>query len=124
MSFAWVSSAKWPVSKKWILASGMSRLNASAPRGRKKGSFFPHTARKRGFVRPEVIGECRVQGDVALVVAEEAHPRDPPEVERFSGLGMARISARDCRSRGTPFDACVSRETAKRKGRPMRVMVI
>jgi len=27
-----------PVSKKWTMASGMSRLNASAPRGRKKGS--------------------------------------------------------------------------------------
>jgi hypothetical protein len=48
ITLAWVSSAKWPVSKKWITASGMSRLNASAPRDRKKGSFFPHVARKRG----------------------------------------------------------------------------
>ena len=49
ISFAWVSSAKWPVSKKWIMAPGISRLNASAPPGRKKGSFFPQTARKRGL---------------------------------------------------------------------------
>src|SRR4051794_26927353 len=40
-----VSSAKWPVSKKRTTAPGMSRLNASAPGGRKKGSFLPQTAR-------------------------------------------------------------------------------
>jgi hypothetical protein len=49
MSLAWVSSAKRPVSKKWTIAPGISRLNASAPRGRKNGSFFPQTARKRGL---------------------------------------------------------------------------
>jgi hypothetical protein len=46
ISAAWVSSAKWPVSKKRTTASGMSRLNASAPCGRKNGSFLPHTARR------------------------------------------------------------------------------
>jgi hypothetical protein len=46
---AWVSSAKWPVSKKRTVAPEMSRLNASAPRGRKKGSFFPHAARNGGL---------------------------------------------------------------------------
>ena len=49
ISLTWVSSAKWPVSKKWTMAPGISRLNASAPRGRKNGSFFPQTARKRGL---------------------------------------------------------------------------
>ena len=49
ISAAWVSSAKWPVSKKRTTASGMSRLNASAPGGRKNGSFLPHTARKGGL---------------------------------------------------------------------------
>ena len=45
---ACVSSAKWPVSKKRTSASGISRWNASAPAGRKKGSFRPQTARNRG----------------------------------------------------------------------------
>src|SRR5262249_58422881 len=49
ISSQWVSSAKWPVSKKRTSAFGMSRLNASAPGGRKKGSFLPHTARKGGL---------------------------------------------------------------------------
>src|SRR5262245_54862727 len=44
-----VSSAKWPVSKKRTSAFGMSRLNASAPDGRKNGSFLPHTARNGGL---------------------------------------------------------------------------
>src|SRR5260370_38678784 len=30
-------------------ARGMSRLNASAPGGKKKGSFFPHTAKSGGL---------------------------------------------------------------------------
>ena len=50
ISAACVSSAKWPVSKKRTTASGMSRLNASAPGGRKNGSFLPHTAKKRRLV--------------------------------------------------------------------------
>ncbi len=49
ISAAWVSSAKWPVSKKRTVASGMSRLKASAPGGRKNGSFLPQIARKRGL---------------------------------------------------------------------------
>src|SRR6516225_11421794 len=49
ISAACVSSAKWPVSKKRTTASGISRLNASAPDGRKNGSFLPHTARKGGL---------------------------------------------------------------------------
>ena len=49
ISAACVSSAKWPVSKKRTTASGMSRLNASAPGGRKNGSFLPHTARNGGL---------------------------------------------------------------------------
>src|SRR5262249_26311405 len=46
---AWcVSSAKCPVSKNLTSAFGSSRLNASAPDGRKNGSFLPHTARSGG----------------------------------------------------------------------------
>ncbi len=41
--------SQWPVSKKRTTASGMSRLNASAPGGRKNGSFLPHTARNGGL---------------------------------------------------------------------------
>src|SRR5215471_7505772 len=48
ISRACVSNAKWPVSKKRTTALGMSRLNASAPDGRKNGSFLPHTARSGG----------------------------------------------------------------------------
>ncbi|QIE27222.1 hypothetical protein SBC1_53440 (plasmid) [Caballeronia sp. SBC1] len=39
-SAACVSSTKCPVSKKRTTAPGMSRLNASAPAGKKNGSFF------------------------------------------------------------------------------------
>jgi hypothetical protein len=42
------------VSKKRTLP-GISRLNASAPRGRKKGSLFPTAG--SGIVGPEVIGK-------------------------------------------------------------------
>jgi hypothetical protein len=49
ISAACVSSAKCPVSKKRTSASGISRLNASAPCGRKNGSFLPHTARNGGL---------------------------------------------------------------------------
>src|SRR5262249_16223962 len=44
-----VSRAKWPVSKKRTSAPGMSRLNASAPGGRKNGSFLPQVARNGGL---------------------------------------------------------------------------
>src|SRR5262245_52727533 len=44
-----VSRAKWPVSKKRTSAAGMSRLNASAPGGRKNGSFLPQAARNGGL---------------------------------------------------------------------------
>src|SRR5262245_49183930 len=46
---ACVSRAKCPVSKKRTTAWGMSRLNASAPGGRKNGSFLPQTARNGGL---------------------------------------------------------------------------
>ncbi len=49
ISRACVSSAKCPVSKKRRIPSGMSRLNASAPAGRKNGSFRPHAARRGGL---------------------------------------------------------------------------
>src|SRR6516164_7635949 len=48
ISWACVSSAKWPVSKKWTSAFGSSRLKASAPGGRKKGSCLPQTASSGG----------------------------------------------------------------------------
>src|SRR5262249_50598167 len=49
ISLAWVSSAKWPVSKNRTSALRLSRLNASAPDGRKNGSFLPHTASSGGW---------------------------------------------------------------------------
>src|SRR5262249_54789 len=48
ISAAWVSSAKCPVSSRRTTASGMSRLNASAPAGRKKGSWRPQVASNGG----------------------------------------------------------------------------
>ena len=49
ISRACVSSAKCPVSKKRTTASGMSRLKAAAPAGKKNGSFLPQAARKCGL---------------------------------------------------------------------------
>src|SRR5262249_5118348 len=49
ISLAWVSSAKWPVSRNRTSALRLSRLNASAPDGRKNGSFLPHTASSGGW---------------------------------------------------------------------------
>ena len=49
ISRAWVSKAKCPVSKKRTTAPGISRLNASAPDGRKNGSFLPHAAKNGGL---------------------------------------------------------------------------
>ncbi len=43
-----VSNAKWPVSRNSTRAAGMSRRKASAPAGRKNGSFFPQIARNGG----------------------------------------------------------------------------
>lgn len=40
-----VSKAKWPVSKNWTSALGISRLNASAPAGRKKDRSCPKPPR-------------------------------------------------------------------------------
>ena len=41
--------AKWPVSRNWTCAFGMSFRNASAPAGMKKGSFLPQIASNGGF---------------------------------------------------------------------------
>src|SRR5262245_25568127 len=49
ISRACVSSAKWPVSRKRTTARGLSRLNASAPGGKKNGSVLPHTAKSGGL---------------------------------------------------------------------------
>ena len=40
---------KMSVSRSWTFALGKSFRKASAPAGRKKGSFLPHTASKGGF---------------------------------------------------------------------------
>jgi hypothetical protein len=48
----------------------MSHLNASAPVGRKNGSFLPHAASK-GVYGPEILLEGRIERDVALIVAEQ-----------------------------------------------------
>src|SRR5215469_2649863 len=65
-----VSRATRPVSKNRTSASGMSRLNASAPAGRKSGSFLPHTCQKRRLVLAKMGLEFGIQRDAALVVAE------------------------------------------------------
>ena len=44
-----VSSAKWPVSKNFTVAFGLSLLKALAPGGIKNGSFFPQIASNGGF---------------------------------------------------------------------------
>ena len=71
ISSTWVSSAKWPVGTKRMSASGMSRLNASAPGGMKNGSLLPQTASSGGLARSEVLLPGRVQRHVAGVVEEQ-----------------------------------------------------
>ena len=94
ISAACVSSAKCPVSKKRTTASGMSRLNASAPGGRKNGSFLPHTASKRRLVGAEILLEGRVERDVALVVAEQVELHlvraGPGEIEIVERVAVRR----------------------------------
>ena len=63
VSEACVSSAKCPVSKKRTTAPGMSRLNASAPAGRK--------GQEGRLAGAEILLEGRIEGDVALIVAEQ-----------------------------------------------------
>ncbi len=71
--------------------TGMSRLNASAPAGRKNGSFLPHTARNGGLMVPEIGLKGGIKRDIALVVTEEielhligARPCQIEVVERVS----------------------------------------
>ena len=94
ISGACVSSAKCPVSKKRTVAFGMSRLNASAPGGRKNGSFLPHTASKRRLMGPEILLESRIERDVALVVAEQVELHlghaGPGEVEIVQRIAVRR----------------------------------
>jgi hypothetical protein len=71
ISGPWLSSAKWPASRRWTSVSGLSRLKASAPAGRKNGSFLPQTARSAGPPGADIFLEFGIQRDVALVVAEQ-----------------------------------------------------
>src|SRR5580704_9959520 len=43
------SRAKWPASRRWISASGTSRLNASPPGAMNEGSFRPQTTKVGGL---------------------------------------------------------------------------
>jgi hypothetical protein len=102
ISEACVSSAKCPASKKRTIAFGMSRLNASAPGGRKNGSFLPHAASSGGLL----LLEGRIECDVALVVAEQVqlHVGD-------AGPGEVKIVER-----------VAVRRHARRVGRAMRIL--
>jgi hypothetical protein len=46
--FLRIVRAKWPVSKKWIVAPGMSRLNASALRQEEGIVLSPHRQEAEG----------------------------------------------------------------------------
>ena len=48
ISLEWVSSAKWPASRRRMTAFGRSFWNALAPAGMKETSFFPQMARSGG----------------------------------------------------------------------------
>src|ERR1700730_2016248 len=78
-----VSRAKWPVSKNWTTVRGLSRLNASAPAGRKNGSFLPQTAKVGGLW---VRKYCWNDGYSAtlLLFAEQVELR-------FVGVGTSQI---------------------------------
>jgi hypothetical protein len=64
----------------------MSRLNASAPCGRKKGSFFPQTARKGGLGVLAVENVYAV--DIHLPVRDGVHTKSVRPYERC--LQLAR----------------------------------
>ena len=94
ISAACVSSAKCPVSKKRTTAPGMSRLNASAPGGRKNGSFLPHSRQEGRLMGAEILLEGRIERDVALVVAEQVELHlghaGPGEVEIVERVAVRR----------------------------------
>ncbi len=80
ISSAWVSNAKWPVSKNRTIALGMSRLNASAPGGRKKGSFFPHTPTDVGGPRTSEFGRYVTLARERPLISAICH-RKPPTAD-------------------------------------------
>ena len=77
------SKAKWPVSKKRTTALGLSRLNASAPGGKKNGSFLPHTARSGPMIARKPIREkLTCQNPTAMRNAAIAATRQSSNIRR------------------------------------------
>ena len=66
-----VSKAKCPVSKKWTMASGISRVNASAAGRQKERIVLPPRCQEGRLVGEEITLKGRVERDVALVVPKQ-----------------------------------------------------
>jgi hypothetical protein len=71
ISLAWVSSAKWPASKKWIVAPGISRLKRLGTARQEKRIVLSPNCQETWLVSPEIALEDRVKRDVVLVIAQQ-----------------------------------------------------
>ena len=103
ISAAWVSSAKWPVSKKRTVAFGIIALERFGAGRQEEGIVLAPHRQERRLVGAEIFLEGRIERDVALVVAEQielhlvgAGPRQIEIVERISVRRNRVASATPC----------------------------
>src|SRR5215472_6465021 len=71
MSFTWVSSAKWPVSKKMDSRIGHVASERLGTRRQEEGIVLSPYRQKAWLLRPGSNLECRVEPGIALVVAAQ-----------------------------------------------------
>src|SRR5215469_11200153 len=106
----------------------MSRLKASAPGGRKNGSFFPHTARSGGPMRVLPLRRCGseefAQGVAVLfrgilpIRPDGIPPVTQPFLVRIAvlrdeGRDPVRVSSREAKPRRRPVIEEVERVSVK-----------
>jgi hypothetical protein len=117
-SGASVSGAKCLVSKKRTVAFAMSRLNASAPAGRKNGSFLPPCRQQGRRMGPEILLGGRIERDVALIVAGQVELHlghaGPGEVEIVQQVPVRRDPRRCWVRRG-----CIAERSCQRSVLPI-----
>ena len=94
ISLTWVSSAKWPVSRNWTVALGLSVWKAWAPGGMKKGSFLPQMARSGGFDSRKYFWNDGIEFYVIGVVEEQieldVHVAGALDHEGVEGVAFGR----------------------------------
>ena len=106
-----VSMAKWPVSRKCSSVFGLSRLNASAPGGRKKGSFLPQIASVGGQDGPP---DVRLLGGYFVF--------DAPDAALLVSLLPALIHLRGARRLTTLVHMVAEEAGEQRSGRDVVLM--